>query len=149
MATSITKIAGLKELGERMSTLKNDMALKVSRAATGAGASVIKKRAVRNAPVAADDYLVEGLKVEKGNLPKNIIAKRVKPSETDLTSEHIVTVRGKRKHGYASRIGALQEFGTVKMAAQPFLRPAFDEGKEEAVQAMINRVEARLKKAGA
>jgi len=150
MADAVTiKLKGFRELGERMKSLSQDMNLKIARAATGAAANVIKKRAVRKAPVAAEDYVVEGLKVQRGNLPKNIIAKRVKPSETELTSEHIVTVRGKRKNGYASRIGALQEYGTVKMQAQPFMRPALDEGGPEAIEAMRKRIEARLKKAGA
>ena len=81
-------------------------------------------------------------------MPKNIISKRLGKTESGLTSEHIVTLRSKRKDGYAARIGSLNEFGTVKMAAQPFMRPAWDEGKDAALQAMVKRIEARLKKAG-
>lgn len=149
MVKTTVKMTGLRELGERMKGLSEEMNLKIARSATGAAANVIKKLAVAKAPIAAEDYVVEGLPVKKGNLPKNIVAKRIKPSDTPLTSEHIVTVRGKRKYGYASLIGALQEYGTVKMQPQPFMRPAFDQGKEDAVEAMRKRIDLRLTKAGA
>lgn len=146
------KVQGLRALGERMRELSQDMQLKVARAATAAGAGVIKKGAARRAPVADAPYTVRaakgdaGVLVQPANLPKNIITKRVK---TQLTSEHIVTVRGKRKDGYALRVGILQEYGTAHAAAQPFLRPAFDEDKGQAIEAMRTRIERRLKKAGA
>jgi HK97 gp10 family phage protein len=146
--TGTIKVEGLRELGQRIKKLNSDMANKVARAATAAASGVIRKSAVQKAPIAPEDYVVDGLKVSKGNIPKNIVTKRVKPSETNLTSEHLVVVRGKRKHGYASRIASLQEFGTVKMPANPFIRPAFDENKEKAIDAMKKRIELRLKKAG-
>lgn len=150
MANSSVKISvsGLRELGERMKKLNTEVAVKAARAATAAAAGVVKKDAVRRAPVAENDYVVDGLPVKKGNLPKNIVSKRLKASQTALTSEHIVTVRGKRKYGYASRIGALQEFGTVKQPAQPFLRPALEQNIQPAIDAMKKRLEASLKKAG-
>jgi HK97 gp10 family phage protein len=153
MAESITiRVDGLRALGERMKTMKADMAVKAARAATAAGAGVIKAGAKRRAPVADEPYTVragkgdKGVEVQPRNLPKNIITKRIK---SELTSEHIVTVRGKRKDGYAKRIGILQEFGAAHAAAQPFMRPAFDEDKQAAIQAMRDRLEKRIKKAGA
>ena len=142
------RVSGLRDFGDRLKRLDSDMSNKIARAATASAAGVIKKIAVRKAPIAAEDYEVEGQKVPRGNVPKNIISKRLGKSESNLTSEHIVTLRAKRKDGYAARIGALNEFGTVNMAAQPFIRPAFDEGKDAALQAMTQRIHARLKKAG-
>src|SRR5207342_2823425 len=124
MASVTVKIEGLQQLGEAMRELSRDMNLKIARSATGRAAYIIRKRARELAPVYPTDYVVEGLRVPAGNVRDNIVAKRVSPNETQLTSEHIVVVRGGRKHGYASRIGSLNEFGTVKMAAQPFMRPA-------------------------
>jgi HK97 gp10 family phage protein len=153
MASSVTiRVEGLRALGERMKTMRADMAVKAARAATAAGAGVIKAGAKRRAPIADEPYTVragkgdKGVEVQPRNLPKNIITKRIK---SQLTSEHIVTVRGKRKDGYAKRIGILQEFGTAHAAAQPFMRPAFDEDKQAAIQAMRDRLEKRIKKAGA
>ncbi len=147
MAKTTVRVDGLRQLGEAMRALGEDMSRKVAVAATGAGARVIRDLAKQKAPVAAEDYVVEGQPVERGNLPKQIVSKQVPKSQRQLTSEHVVAVRGKRKHGYASRIGALQEFGTVKQAPQPFMRPAFDEGKDKALQAITDRLRARIAKA--
>jgi len=147
MAKTTVRVDGLRQLGEAMRALGEDMAKKVAVTATGAGARVIRDLAKRKAPVAPEDYVVEGQRVERGNLPKQIVVKQVPKSQRTLTSEHVVAVRGKRKYGYANRIGQLQEFGTVKMQPQPFMRPAFDEGKGQALQAIVERLRARIEKA--
>jgi len=146
--TTRVRVEGLKELQAELRKLGDDMTKKIARSATNAGAQVIRKRAKELAPIADEDYVVEGTPVKRGNLPKQIVVKRVKPSETPLTSAHVVTVRGKKKYGYASRIGSLQEFGTVKMSPQPFMRPAFDQEKGFAVAAMKKKIADRIAKAG-
>lgn len=149
MATRI-QVSGLKELGEAMSKMSSAVAMKIARGMTNAGAHVVKKDAIARAPKHDKPHMLEGVLVQPGNLKKNIVAKRV--SKSDLTSEHIVTVRGKKKDGYAARYGRLQEFGTVKEPPQPFLRPAFDNNVNKAVDAMKKygekRIEAEAKKVG-
>ena len=44
-------------------------------------------------------------------------------------------------------IARLQEFGTVKQSPQPFLRPAYEAEKENAVKAIKDRLEKRIIKA--
>lgn len=144
MASSVTvKVEGLRELGERMKGLSEDMNNRIARAATAAGAVVIRDAAKQKAPV------------RTGNLKKNIIVKRLPKGESSLTSEHIVTVRkGKlTKKQQASGLNdafyaQFVEYGTAKMPAQPFLRPAYDQNKEKAVQAIKDRISKRLTKAG-
>jgi len=133
MGSVTVKVTGLRELGEAMRGLSREMNLKIARSATGRAASVIRKRARELAPVYKEDYVVKGVKVPRGNVRDNIVAKRVSPSETRFTSEHLVVVRGGRKNGYASLIAAFDEFGTVKMTPRPFMRPAFDQEKGFAV----------------
>lgn len=139
--TTTIKVEGLRELGEAMRGLSEDINKRIARAATGAAAQVIRKSAISKAPV------------DTGNLRKNIIIKRLPASETSLTSEHIVTVRkGRTRKQKAAGIrdafyGQFVELGTVKMAARPFLRPSFDENKERAVQAMKDRLAARIDQA--
>lgn len=146
---STIRVEGLREIGEAMRLLSGDMATRVAGQATGAGAQVIKKRAIRKAPESEEPHKLEGVVVNPGNLKKNIVAKKVSKKDLgDLTAAHIVTVRGKRKDGYAARYGRLQEFGTVHHPAHPFLRPAFDEGKTEAVEAIVKRLRKRVQKAG-
>lgn len=142
MATGATvKVEGLRELGEAMSALSSDIANRVSRSATNAGAQVIRKRAQALAPVAT------------GNLRKNIIVRRLREPSGRLTQEYIVTVRkGKvTKRQAASGLSdayyaRFVEFGTVKMAARPFLRPAYDAGKTEAVDAIKAKLRDRIEK---
>jgi HK97 gp10 family phage protein len=144
MAKSVSvKVDGLRALGERMKGLSDDVNNRIARAATAAGAVVIRDAAKRKAPV------------RTGNLQKNIVVKRLPKGEATLTSEHIVTVRrGKltKKQRAAGLVDAFYatfvEYGTARAAAQPFLRPAYDENKEKAVQAIKDRISQRLAKAG-
>jgi HK97 gp10 family phage protein len=145
MAKSVTvSVDGLRDLGERMKALSEDMNKKIGRAGVAAGAGLIARAAKVKAPV------------DTGNLRKNIITKRIPPGESALTSEYIVTVRqGKltqkqRAKGLQDAFyGRFVEHGTAKMPAKPFLRPAYDENKEKAVEAIKERIAARLTKAGA
>lgn len=144
MASSVTvKVDGLRELGERMKGLSEQMNNRIARAATAAGAVVIRNAAQQKAPV------------DTGNLKKNIIVKRLPKGESSLTSEHIVTVRQgkltakqKDKGLQDAYYGKFVEYGTAKMPARPYLRPAYDQNKEKAVQAIKDRIEKRLNKAG-
>lgn len=47
--------------------------------------------------------------------------------------------------GFEAPYASYVEFGTYKMAAQPFLRPAMDEAELAALSAIIDSVEARMK----
>jgi HK97 gp10 family phage protein len=71
-----------------------------------------------------------------------------------LSSEHKVTIRSKGKGVLSEEIsanpyaiGVYQEFGTVHHGPQPFMRPAFDQGKTAAVEAMKKRLTLRIEKA--
>jgi HK97 gp10 family phage protein len=144
------EVKGLKELGNKLKELSTKEALKIAKSATGGAAQVIKKKAKAKAVVAEKAYIVRqnkgdaGILVQPGNVPKNIIAKKIK---SNLTSEHIVAVRAKRKDGYAQRVGILIEFGTVKQAPRPFMRPALYNGKNEAIEVMKKRISDGIKKA--
>lgn len=150
------KIEGLRQLGESMRALGHEVSQRVARSMTAAAAGVIKKNAEERAPV------------RTGRLRKNIYVGRAR--RTDLTSEHFVSIRRKRrKYGNTirnrqlGRVGKTYEldgnafyakfleFGTVKMSPRPFLRPAFDSNKLKAVQKMkevgAQRLEAAARKA--
>lgn len=140
MAGSVkVKVEGLQELGQRLSALSLKVRKKVARSATNAAAQVIKKQAIRNAPQSDGVHVLvdteEGpVDIVPGNLRKGIIVARVR--KTSLTSEHLVTVGGKAKHHYAGRYAHFVEFGTIRNAPRPFLRPAFEQEKGFAVGAM-------------
>lgn len=146
MAESV-QIKGLRELGERMRSLSADMAGKVARQATAAGAGVARKNIKARAPV------------DTGNLQAAVVMKRVR--DTNLTEEYVVAVRkGKTRDAKAGKAGTgrkgkdafyagFNEFGTVKMPAQPFVRPGFEESVKPAADAIAKRLKQRLDKAGA
>lgn len=131
-----TKITGDATLYRNFSKLKQEVQVKLARRTTNAGAQVIKKLAISNAAKSDAPHKVDGVVVQPGNLKKNIVVKRVKDS--NLASVHVVTVRGKRKDGYAARYGRLLEFGTIHITPRPFMRNALVDGKDQALNAMIN-----------
>jgi HK97 gp10 family phage protein len=47
--------------------------------------------------------------------------------------------------GFEAPYASYVEFGTYKMAAQPFLRPAFDEMEDEALSAIVDSVQAHMR----
>ena len=140
MVSSVkVKVDGLQDLQRRLRALSEKVQKKVARSATNAAAQVIKKQAIRNAPRSDGVHILadteEGpVDIIPGNLRKGIIVARVR--NTPLTSEHLVTVGGKAKHHYAARYAHFVEFGTIRYAPRPFLRPAFDQEKGFAVGAM-------------
>lgn len=140
--TRSVQVQGLSQLGQSLKGLGADMQARIARRATNAAAQIVKKAVIAavNDPRADKPYKVEGELVFPGNISKNIIVKRIPPGETDLTSEHIVTVRGKAAHGYASRIASLKEWGTVKEAPTPFMTPGFETSKGSALEAMATSV---------
>ncbi len=149
MATVQIKTQGFRELGERLKALGLDFKEggKIARATTNAGAQVIKKLAIQKAP-ASPPFATP--RQPPGYLKSHVIVRYVRKSR--LSSEHKVTVRNKGKgvltdtaSPYA--IGVYQEFGTVHHGPQPFMRPALDQGKGQAIEAMKKRLTLRIEKA--
>lgn len=143
MATSI-KVHGLSALGNALQQHSLDMQDKIARSATNGAAQVVKKLAIRKAPEAPSNV---SPRVPVGNLKKNIRVKRIPLARSQFTSEHIVFVRGGAKAFYASRYGSIQEYGSVKHGARPFMRPALDQGKDEAIRVMKTKILEGVRKA--
>jgi len=147
MAYGTFNTKGLRELSIAFKALDGELQQKIARSATAAGAGIFKKAIARLAPVAPEPYKIEGLIVQPGNLARNVVVKRLKPGQTDATSEHLVVMRSKRRYGYAGRIGSLQEFGSVNMSPNPFFRPGADAAAEPAANAVRDRLAKGLKAA--
>lgn len=140
----VTQVKGLRELGLAMRALGADMAGKIARQATAAGAGVARKAIRARAPR------------DSGNLAAAIVMKRVR--NTPLTEEYVVAVRkGKTRDAVAGKRGqgrlgkdafyaGFNEFGTVKMPAQPFVRPGFEESVQPATEAIARRLKQRIEK---
>lgn len=131
-----TEITGLGELTRRLRELPQQVQEKTLKAAVSAGAEVIRAEAQLRAPRFVG-------KVGKRHPPpgtlKASIYKAALPEECTATRE-VWKVDVRRKAYYAHMV----EFGTVKMSARPFMRPAFDAKKGEAVEAMKAKIAAVL-----
>lgn len=143
MATTTVHVDGLQALGAAMRELSADVALRVAGQATGAGAQVIKKKAVRNIETSPS--------IETRSLHDAVIVKKIPKSQAEFTSEHIVTVRGRGKSRGNTKTkqsiaphAHFVEFGTVNMPAEPFLRPAFETEKERAAAAIADKLRQRI-----
>lgn len=150
MATTRVSMTGLRELGEAMTLLSADIAKKIAFQGVLAGAGIVKKAAAQKAHVAEKAYKVrqkngdKSFEVQPGNVARNVVTKRIK---SNLTAEYVVTVRGKRKNGFAARAARLMEFGSVSEEMKPFLRPAYEATKEQAANAIKERLAKRIDKA--
>lgn len=77
-----------------------------------------------------------------GALPIQTAAAQKAPVDTGTLRRSIHTETAEIDSGVAARIGtnveyaAAQEFGTSRMRAQPYLRPAYDEQKAAALKEM-------------
>ncbi len=147
-------IAGLDQLAQALRELPRRVARNGLRAAVYAGAKVIRDEARLKAPVATS--LPGPNQPPPGTLKRSIIMKQVPELSGEQKQTFFVTVRHGKKYRKQGKNGNLSqdawywrfvEFGTVKMAAKPFLRPAFEGRKRDAVDAIKNRLAERIEQA--
>lgn len=143
--TSI-EVSGLRELGESMRSLSAKVSTRIAVSATGAAAGIVKKATVST--------ITGNPSVDTVSLRDSVIVKKLPKGQSQVTSEHIVTFRGRGKpyNKKGQRIALaphahLVEFGTVNMPAEPSLRPAFDTEKRRAVDVMADRLRKGIAKA--
>lgn len=128
-------LTGFKELAEALKALGPKVAKNGLRRATSAGAAIVRNEARKRAPV------------DTGELKRDIMMKRERDARGGDTTGavYVVYVRAGKKSRAAGKKRNVHrdsfywkflEFGTQKMAAKPFLRPAFEANKEAAVEAI-------------
>lgn len=131
-------IIGARELEDALKKLPERLAKTVVQGGMRAGGTVIAKRAKQNleanGSVDSRALLTKvGVRSSKGKARVGI-----------LTGEVTVTRKGRSKPEVVApaRYAHLVEFGSRAIPAEPFMRPAADEGAEEAVR-KIGEVMAR------
>lgn len=141
------KVEGLRELGLALKGM-GAAGSKAAGRATGAAARLVRSAAKAN--------LRASPSVDTGTLVGAVIAKKLPKGKTALTSEHVVTVRGRGKLQTAkgkkidvAPHGSKVEFGTVNMPAEPFLRPAMANNIAPAIDAMAGSLRKDIAKAAA
>ena len=116
-----------------------------------AGAKVVRDEARARAPKAVQSLGPN--QPPPGTLKRSVIMKHI-PELSSLTRQtFFVTVRHGKKYRKQGKKGNLSqdawywrfvEFGTRKMRARPFLRPALEARRREAGQAMKDRLSERI-----
>lgn len=138
-------LTGFKELAENLKKLGPRLAKNGLRAATSAGAVLIRNDARNRAPV------------DTGEMKKDIQVKREREVRGGdlVTASYSVYTRGGKRSRLAGKARDIDkdsfywkfvEFGTAKMPAQPFMRPAFEANKEAAVAAIGEKLDERIQK---
>jgi len=145
--TGTVQITGLADLEKRLLAFPDKIAKNILGGAIRAGAVVIQKEARHKASVSAEPhYLGKGSKrvlIQPGTLRKSIRVRLAPRKSRSVPIEYWV---------YVSRkiwSWKFVEFGTSKMAAKPFLRPAFDGFKEAALEKIREYLAARIDKEAA
>jgi HK97 gp10 family phage protein len=129
-----TTLEGTEDLEAAIKQLDENLQGEILRAAVDKGAEILRGAASSLAPTSADGSHGR----EPGFLSRNILKER----QWTTTQATATTDVGMEK--WKAWYGRFQEFGTYKEPAQPFLRPAFDETKNDMVDAIAEHLRARI-----
>ncbi len=144
-------VKGLRELSDALRQLPDRIARNALRQSVAAGAAVIRKDAQSRAPVASKP--LPAATPPPGTLKRSILIRHAKELSSLVSQTYVVGVRHGKKYRGQGKKGNLSqdayywrwvEFGTVKMRAQPFLRPAFEANKQLAVQVIAEYLAKRI-----
>lgn len=132
------QIEGLEQLKRAFDLLPKRVAVSAASKSVREGAKVIQKAARSKVPV------------DTGNLRRSIIVKVLNKNRDAMEVAALIGPgRGyfsKKKNAKTGDgfYGFFLEYGTVKMKAKPFLRPAYDENKVAAQQAIVDVIGAAI-----
>lgn len=137
------KVSGLAEIEKLLKALPDKPAKGALQSGLRAGGKVIQQEAIDRAPVLKGEPRVVMYRGKKriivpGLLKKCIIVRAAKQGKGPINFVIAVT----KLAFYAHWV----EWGTQKMRAQPFMRPALDAKGEEAIQVMRDTTIRRISK---
>ncbi len=114
------------------------------RPAAQAGAQVFYEEVKQRVPVSAKAHSTKGKKqtFTPGTLRKAIYQAFADKESGDGKASYRISWN--KSHAF---YGRFVEFGTSRMAAKPFLRPAYDAARAKALQAVQERMAAEVRKA--
>ncbi|MDR6216173.1 HK97-gp10 family putative phage morphogenesis protein [Paracidovorax wautersii] len=137
----ITASFDFSRINARMDRVK-DAAKKAARPAAQAGAQVFYDEVRQRAPVSDKPHSTKGKKqtFQPGNLRDRIYQAYMREQSGDGSARYRISWN--RKDAFYARF---VEFGTSRMAAQPFLRPGYDAVRDAAVLAAKETMRERIK----
>lgn len=149
MSTIVTiKIKGLEQLQRALNQLPIELQGKPLRAAVSAGAKVIQKQAIENAePHRQTGTLEKNIVIAKtrrpipGQAQYSVGIRRVKKRYVNNAANRRKNRVGKKYEVYGEAFyWRFLEFGTSKYPKSPFLVPAFESRKMEAIEVIKTRL---------
>ncbi|MFC1121885.1 HK97-gp10 family putative phage morphogenesis protein [Pasteurella multocida] len=158
MANVTVKVNGLSELQQAMQNLGRKTSNRIAVKAMRNGGAIVRDKARQNAPV-----LKENVPHRRAGTLKKAISARTKVNRGGKTNTYIwvkglstkQVLKFKDKTGKAGAYNPKDpfywrflEFGTSKMPARPFLRPAFQQSKNQAAKAIIETLHKEIVKEG-
>lgn len=142
-----THVEGLEELRRALLELPKVAQGRALRTALRAGGREIEKEARARAPKGTTGRLARNIRTKTVRHPRGrTLAGRLVVATGD-TGAHVtvgVRTRGKRDDPRNAFYWRFVEFGTSKMSARPFLRPAFDTKKKSVVDVVAQRLMKRI-----
>lgn len=146
MDNGSVKIVGMKELGDTLRLLSNQMEKKIIQAAARAGAKVIRDEVERRAPrdtgELAQSVTVKAYRVSRtGNFKVLVGVKYVRKN----AAKRKKSTEAAGSYAFWVELGRPGKGGHTHQAAQPFLRPAFDTKKDEAARVFGDKVMEGIK----
>ena len=137
-------ITGLSHLEKRLGELPDKIAKSILSGAIRAGAVVIQNEARKLAPISVKPHMLgsrsKAALIEPGFLKKSIRVRRAPSRKATMPVEFWVYVSGKAWYW------KFVEFGTSRMSANPFMRPAFDSMKSKALERIKEYLATRIDK---
>lgn len=143
-----SRMTGMKELKEKLKKVSDDMINKGGRSALRSAANVIRKEAQTNAAKIDDPTTPE-------RIADNVVVRWDRKNFRKTGNPSFkVGIMGGAKSGGKQKQGKggdtfywrFLEFGTAKMAAKPFMRPAMDAKQQEAVDKFVEAYKKQLDK---
>lgn len=133
-------ISGMAELAKTLGGLAANVQRNALRKAVSSGAAIIRNEARAIAPV------------DTGEMRRDVQMKRERTADSQIAT-YAVYVRSGKKSRLAGKARGVErdsfywrfvEFGTSKMAARPFMRPAFEAKKNEAAEMIRDTLRQRI-----
>lgn len=140
-------VEGLSELGDELDRMPYQFAQNIQRAALQAAGDVMAAEVAARAPVAPQASHPES---EPGELRDSIVVKVRLGKNLDVSEAKIGPGYDKDKYGGDKHTqspgvyGKFVEYGTAKMAPEPFMRPAFQAGAQKALEAYAKVVDSLI-----
>ena len=140
------KITGLDELQRVLEEMPKDVARRALRGGLKAGSEIVRQRMVENAPKASG-FLSEHFNVKVRIRSNELVGtahigpagKTYYPGK-GAKEKGVRTGKHPNKGGLTpvASVARFLEFGTSRMSAKPFLRPAFESTKDSVLSTIIN-----------